>query len=56
LRLFERAEGILLDEQPIIPLYHYVNAGLYRPNVKGLWMNPRNTVLLKGISMDPTPR
>ena len=51
LRLFEEAEAILLEEQPIIPLYHYMNAYLYRDNVTGLFMNPRNTVLLKYVGL-----
>ena len=41
LRLFEQAEAILMQQQPIIPLYHYVNAYLVRDNVSGLYMNPQ---------------
>ncbi|MGD0387657.1 MAG: peptide ABC transporter substrate-binding protein [Tepidisphaeraceae bacterium] len=36
LRLLSRAENILLNEAPIIPLYTYVNAYLFRPQVKGI--------------------
>jgi oligopeptide transport system substrate-binding protein len=36
LALLSRAENILLNEAPIIPLYTYVNAYLFRPEVKGL--------------------
>jgi oligopeptide transport system substrate-binding protein len=36
LRLLSRAENILLNEAPIIPLFTYVNAYLFRPNVKGI--------------------
>jgi oligopeptide transport system substrate-binding protein len=36
LMLLSRAENILLNEAPIIPLYTYVNAYLFRPNVKGI--------------------
>lgn len=51
--MFREAEEILLQEQPIIPLYHYVNALLYRDNVKGLPNNARNTVLLKHVFVEP---
>ena len=51
LRLFEQAETLLMEQQPIIPLYHYVNASMYRPNVKGLYPNPRSTVIFKPIEV-----
>jgi oligopeptide transport system substrate-binding protein len=50
MRLLSRAEGLLLKEQPIIPLYYYVNCTLFRPNVSGISLNPRNMVLLKWVS------
>ena len=51
LRLFERAERLLIQEQPVIPLYHYVNACLFRDTVTGLCLNPRNTVMLKTVEV-----
>lgn len=51
LRLFERAEKLLIEGQPIIPIYHYVNACLFRGNVTGLYLNPRNTMMLKAIEV-----
>lgn len=51
LRLFEQAEDLLMKEQPIVPLYHYVNAAMFRDNVKGLSMHPRNTVIFKQIEV-----
>jgi len=36
LRLLSRAENILLNEAPIIPLFTYVNAYLIRPQAKGV--------------------
>jgi oligopeptide transport system substrate-binding protein len=35
LDLFQRAEAILLDEAPIIPIYHYTHVFLKQPVVKG---------------------
>ncbi len=33
--LFQRAEAILLEEAPILPIYTYTNASLISPDVKG---------------------
>jgi oligopeptide transport system substrate-binding protein len=33
--LLSEAEAIVLDEQPFMPLYFYVNGGLVRPGVRG---------------------
>ncbi len=51
LELFRQCEQILMDEQPIIPLYHDVLAYLFRDNVKGLYMHPRNMVMYKTIEV-----
>ena len=32
---FQKAEAILLEEAPILPVYFYTHAFLIRPNVKG---------------------
>jgi oligopeptide transport system substrate-binding protein len=32
---FQRAEAILLEEAPILPIYYYTHGFLIRPNVKG---------------------
>ena len=52
LAIFHECEQILLQEQPIIPLYHDVLAYLYRDNVKGLYMSPRNMVMYKTIKVE----
>ena len=49
------AETILLDEAPIIPLYHYVNVDLLRDNVNGINANPRNMVIFKDVSWKREP-
>jgi oligopeptide transport system substrate-binding protein len=50
--MLSQAEQILLNEVPIIPLYHYVNSWLHRDNVKGIYRHPRNTVLLKYVYVE----
>ncbi len=50
--LLAKAEQILLDEVPILPLYNYVNKLAYRDEVKGLNPNPRNQIILKNISVE----
>jgi oligopeptide transport system substrate-binding protein len=52
MKLFSQAEAILLHEQPIIPLYYYVNCYLYRDNVKGLTLHPLNRTLLKWVGRE----
>jgi oligopeptide transport system substrate-binding protein len=42
LDLFAKAEKILLDEAPILPLYHYMNVYLYKDKVKGINHHSRN--------------
>ena len=46
------AEAILLREQPIIPVYHYVNADLRRASVKGIKENPRNNVNFRDVYIE----
>lgn len=52
LKKLHEAEKILLDEQPIIPVYHYVNADLRRANVKGIRENPRNNVNFRDVFVE----
>jgi oligopeptide transport system substrate-binding protein len=49
LDLLSQAEQILCDEVPIIPLYHYVNAYLFRDDVRGVSLSPRNMVIFKAV-------
>jgi oligopeptide transport system substrate-binding protein len=51
LRLLERAEQILTDEAPIIPIYTYVNSMLWRDHVKGINTNARNMTVFKAIEV-----
>jgi oligopeptide transport system substrate-binding protein len=51
LKLLSQAESLLLDEVPIIPVYNYVNVYMYRDNVSGIALNPRNMVMFKAIGV-----
>jgi oligopeptide transport system substrate-binding protein len=51
LRMIEKAESILLAETPIIPLYYITNQYLFRDNVKGINLNPRNMTMLKAVQV-----
>ena len=35
LELFQKAEAVLMDEMPIIPIYFYTRSHLLSPKVKG---------------------
>ncbi len=51
LALFAQAEKMLCDDAPIIPIYHYVNTYLFRDNVRGIPLHPRNMVNFKSIEV-----
>ncbi|MGF1632950.1 MAG: peptide ABC transporter substrate-binding protein [Phycisphaerae bacterium] len=53
LDILSRAEGVLLQEAPILPLYHYVNSFVHRPDVTGIPKNAKNFVVMKNVQ---TPR
>jgi oligopeptide transport system substrate-binding protein len=50
--LLSQAENTLLTEAPIIPLYYYVNAYMFRANVTGLPLSPNGTVMFKSIHVE----
>ena len=51
--LFEQAEEILLDEMPIIPIYHYTSKYLANPRVKGWHPTILNHHPYKHVSVVP---
>ncbi len=51
LHYFEQAENILLNEAPILPMYTYVVCYLYRDNVKGIPLNPREMLNFKSVEV-----
>jgi oligopeptide transport system substrate-binding protein len=50
--LLSRAENILLNEAPIIPLYTYVNAYLFRPEVKGLPLAANAMLMFNSVQVE----
>jgi oligopeptide transport system substrate-binding protein len=52
LKKLREAEAILLEDQPIIPIYHYVNADLRRSVVHGIKENPRNNVNFRDVYVE----
>ena len=50
-----QAEALLLDEAPIIPLYHYTNFYLVHPAVHGWSGNPIDRRPLKQLRLAPAP-
>jgi oligopeptide transport system substrate-binding protein len=47
----EQAERLMLQDQPTIPLYFYVNKHLVKPQVKGWYDDPLNVVYSKDLSL-----
>lgn len=53
LRLLGKAERLLLEEAPIIPLYHFGSLSLLKPYVAGFTDNPMQVHLLRYLSVAP---
>jgi oligopeptide transport system substrate-binding protein len=49
LELLQKAEAILMDELPVVPVYFYVSQTMWRSKTKGLFENPLNVHPLKEI-------
>lgn len=52
MQILHDAEALLMEEQPIIPLYHYVSKNLVKPHVKGFFLNVQDLHPLTLISID----
>lgn len=52
LNLLSQAEQILLEEAPIMPLYHYMNKYAHRANVKGIEPNAKLFVMLNHVYVE----
>lgn len=53
MKLLSQAEAVLLDESPVIPVYHYVTMELVKPYVRGLYPTVLDYHPLKFVSIDP---
>lgn len=51
--LLREAEGILLDELPIIPIYIYTSKSLIHPSVKGVPGNLLDHILFRNVRLEP---
>lgn len=49
---FEEAENILLNEAPIMPIYTYTACYLFRKNVTGIPLSPRQMVALQAVKVN----
>ena len=54
MQMLERAERILTDQLPIIPIYYYVSRNLVRPYVRGWYNNLQDMHPLNTIWIDHT--
>ncbi|MEX0643008.1 MAG: peptide ABC transporter substrate-binding protein [Pirellulales bacterium] len=52
-QMLERAERILMDEMPIIPIYNYVSRNMVKPYVRGWYNNLQDSHHLRAIWIDP---
>jgi len=53
LRILRDAEAILLDEAPVIPIYHYTTTELVKPYVRGIYPTPLDVHPLTYVWIDP---
>ena len=52
LTMLSQAEAILLDEGPVIPIYHYTINSMVKPYVRGIYPTALDTNPLKGVWID----
>jgi oligopeptide transport system substrate-binding protein len=52
LEMLQRAERILMDELPILPVFFYVSRNLVRPEVRGFYNNLQDDHPLRAIWID----
>ncbi len=50
---YQKAEAILLDEMPILPIFYYTRPRLLRPSVKGWYPNLLDQPNYKSLYLDP---
>lgn len=50
--LLRRAENILMDEMPIIPICHYAMNSLERPGIEGIALSPMGYLDFRGVHIE----
>ena len=50
-QLYEKAEALLLQEAPILPIYTYTNSYLIADGVTGIPLNPRSLIVFKSVKV-----
>ena len=50
--LLKKAEAILVDEMPALPIYFYTHLSVAKPSVKNLTVSPLQTVDLKSVDVE----
>ena len=55
MKVFQQAEGILVDQVPIIPFYFYTRANLQRTDVHGWYSNLLDIHNIKGVYLQAEP-
>lgn len=53
MELLQQAEAILLDELPILPIYHYVSKNLVKPRVQGFYPTAEDVHPLTHLKVGP---
>ena len=53
--LLEQAEGLMLADHPLLPIYFYVNKHLVKPEVQGWYDNVMNVVYSRDLSLRSQP-
>jgi oligopeptide transport system substrate-binding protein len=51
--LFRKAETMLMDEMPILPIYTYTSKHLMHPSVKGIPPNLMDSLNIRYVWLDP---
>jgi oligopeptide transport system substrate-binding protein len=49
--LLQEAEGVMLRDHPLLPLYFYVSKHLVKPEVRGWYDNVMNVVYSKDLAL-----
>jgi oligopeptide transport system substrate-binding protein len=52
-KIFQKTEALLLDEAPIIPIYHYTTGYLLRPSVKNWNLTILDHQAYKYVYLEP---